>query len=154
MKNRLLLTVALISCLAVIGDAKVLATDPLTNLPLIPETSSNQYLGNEPTDLPKAMVCKSNMQGKFYSLYNITADAAINWYSSHLSGFKKARGYASQRTQAVFYKTDGTTIVVITSDRGPDSGSVKAYSVAYEQYQPGLSERTILGVTQGKAICP
>lgn len=48
------------------GQANKLANDPLTGLPLSPVVVSN-----EPHKMPDAQVCKSNMQGNFYSLSNI-----------------------------------------------------------------------------------
>ena len=84
------------------GQAKVLTSDPLTGLPLIPATDpGNRTSGlaltyNEPTKMPGAQICKSKYQGNFYSLYKIKVDAAVMWYSSHLSGFKKVQGYESR----------------------------------------------------------
>jgi hypothetical protein len=88
----------------------------------------------------------------FYLLYNIKVDAAVAWYSSHLSGFKKVSGYESQRSQVPFYKPDGTIVIIVTGDPG-EGENTDAYSVAYERYQPGISERTITSLTQGKIVC-
>ena len=52
--------------------------------------------------MPDARICKSKFEGNFYSLFNIKVDAAVAWYSSHLSGFKKIQGYESQRSQTGF----------------------------------------------------
>jgi hypothetical protein len=137
-----------------LGQGKVLANDPLTGLPLTPASDSGMHLGNEPMSLPSSQVCKSKMQGEFYSLFKTKVDATIDWYASRLSGFKKVRGYASQRAQIAFYKPDGTTLVIITGNKGAEGENVDAYSVAYETFQPGLPEKTILGVAQGRIICP
>lgn len=123
---------------------KLLTSDPLTSLPLIPATDSGKNLGNEPTPMPGNSICKSKMQAEFYKLYNIKVDVAAEWYSSHLTGFKKAQGSA----QTAFYNSDGTIVVFVTGKSGAD-----AYSVAYERFQPGLSEKTITSVTDGKIVC-
>ena len=143
-----------------IGQAKLLTSDPLTGLPLIPATDSGKHMdgitdtSNEPTKMPDAQICKSKFQGNFYSLFNIKVDAAVAWYSLHLSGFKKVQGYESSRSQTGFYKPDGTILIIVTGDTGAQGENTNAYSVAYEHYQPGLSEKTISGLTQGKIACP
>ena len=75
------------------GQAKVFTNDPLTGLPLIPATVLFKNVGNEPDKMPDGQVCKSKMQGNFYSLSNIMnpangikMDAAAEWYASHLKG--------------------------------------------------------------------
>jgi len=128
---------------------KLHTTDSLTGLPLSPATDPGRNLGNEPTALPDSNVCKSKMQGQFYSLFHITTDATTAWYTQNLKDFKVAKGTESGRAQVVFYKPEGTVLVIVTGGAGtPD-----AYSVAYERYTPGLSEKTILGVPQGKIDC-
>jgi|GEM_PF-6709739 len=47
--------------------------------------------------------------------------------------------------------TDGETIV--TGSPGARGENTAAYSVAYERYQPGLSDKTITSLTQGKIVC-
>ena len=135
------------------GQGKILTTDPLTHLPLIPATDSGMHLGNQPDPMPSSSVCKSKMQAEFYSLYKTKTDAAVDWYSSHLPGFKKIRGYDSTRAQIAFYKPDGTIVVFVTGTPGAEGENTDAYSVAYEQYQPGISEKTIVAGTQGKIVC-
>ena len=51
----------------------------------------------------------------------------------------------------IIVKSDGT-IVIIVGDPG-EGENTDAYSVAYERYQPGISERTITSLTQGKIVC-
>jgi hypothetical protein len=80
-------------------------------------------------------------------------DAAVGWYSSHLSAFKKFRGYDSARSQTAFYNADGTIVIFVTGTPGPDGQNTDAYSVAYKRFQPGISEKTITSVTQGKMVC-
>jgi hypothetical protein len=131
----------------------------VTDLALIPATNSGKhmanisYIYNEPAKMPGGQVCKSKMQANFYLLYNIKVDAAVAWYCSHLSGFKKISGSESQRSQAAFYNSDGTTVVIVTGDSGAQSENTNAYSVADERYQPGISEKTINSLTRGKTIC-
>jgi len=161
MKNNLLTAAILTFCLAAAtGQAKVLTNDPLTGLPLIPATVQFKNVGNEPDKLPDAQVCRSKVQGNFYSLSNvmnpasaIKMDAAAAWYASHLSGFKKVQGYESGRSQIAFYKPDGTVVILLTGQLGAPNENADAFSVAYGRYQPGISEKTIAGLTQGKFVC-
>jgi hypothetical protein len=143
------------------GQAKVLTNDPLTGLPLIPATVLFKNVGNEPDKLPDAQVCKSKMRSNFYSLSNIMnpasalkMDAAAAWYASHLSGYKKAEGYESGRSQIAFYNSDGINVIFLTGSLGAKGENSDAFGVAYERSQPGLSEKTIIGLTQGKFVCP
>ena len=96
--NNTILTAAVIAfCLAnAAGQAKVLTNDPLTGLPLIPATVLFKNVGNEPDKMPDGQVCKSKIQGNFYSLSTvmnpanaIKMDAAAAWYASHLSGYQE-----------------------------------------------------------------
>ncbi len=141
------------------GQGKLLAKDPLTDLPLTPATDSGKHMAgisytyNEPTKMPDGQVCKSKMLANFYLLYNIKVDAAAAWYSSHLSGFRKVSGYESQRSQTAFYNSDGTIVVIVTGDSGAQGENTNAYAVAYERYQPGISEKTINSLTHGKIVC-
>jgi hypothetical protein len=160
MKTLVLAATMFVLCLAnATGQAKLLTSDPLTGLPLIPATDSGKRIGNlsytynEPTKMPDTQLCKSKMQGDFYSLYKTKVDAAVEWYSSHLSGFKQVRGYESGRSQIAFYKPDGTIVVIVTGDPGAEGENTDAYSIAYERYQPGISEKTITGLTHGKIVC-
>ena len=155
----LVATVLVLGLTNALGQGKLLTNDPLTGLPLIPATDSGRHMAdmsytyNEPTQMPNAQICKSKFQGDFYSLYNIKVDAAVAWYSSHLSGFKKVRGYQSKRSQIAFYQPDGTIVVFVTGDSGADGENTDAYSVAYERYQPGISEKTITALTEGNIVC-
>ena len=142
------------------GQGKVLTNDPLTGLPLIPATVLFKNVGNEPDKMPDGQVCRSKMQGNFYSLSNIMnpasglkMDAAAAWYASHLSGYKKVQGYESGRSQIAFYNSDRTIVIFLTGQRGAQGENTDAFSVAYERYQPGISEKRISSLTQGKIIC-
>jgi len=164
MKNAIAIAAVLLVSLAnAAGQAKVLTNDPLTGLPVIP-TTVTKYGGNEPTKLPDAMVCKSKMQGNMYPLIyyifsknyskaNATVAATVAWYALHLTGFKTAHGSDSARSQDVFYNADRTIVVIVTGSPGAKGENPAAYSVAYERYQPGLSDKTITGLTQGKIVC-
>ncbi len=135
------------------AGTKLLTADPLTNLPLYPATDSRLHLGNEPTQLPSSTICKSKMDADFYSVYDSKVDATLAWYLAHLSGFKKTHTYAANRSQDTFYNSDGTVIVSITGSVGKDGENTDTYSVVYEKFQPGLSEKTILGMNQRKIVC-
>jgi len=161
MKIALPVAAMFVLCLTnALGQGKLLTNDPRTGLPLIPATDSGKHMANlsytynEPTQMPDSQICKSKFQGDFYSLYNIKVDAAVEWYSSHLSGFKKVRGYESKRSQIAFYNSDRTIVIIVTGVPGAEGENTNAYSVAYERYQPGLSEKTITAVTQGHIVYP
>jgi hypothetical protein len=136
------------------GRPKTLTTDPLTGLPLIPATDSRLHLGNDPTILPDSQICKSKMQTDFYSVFDTKVDTTLAWYSSRLPGFKKTHGYAAGRSQDTFYSPDGTVIVSVTGEPGKDGENANAYSVLYAKFQPGLSEKTIVGMNTQKITCP
>jgi hypothetical protein len=161
MKTALMVATTVILWLTnAVGQGKVLTNDPLTGLPLISATDPGKHIANlaytynAPSPLPASQVCKSKLQGEFYLLYNTKVDAVVEWYSSHLSAFKKSRGYANGRSQTAFYNSDGTIVIFVTGTRGPNGQNTDAYSVAYERFQPGLSEKTLASVTQETTVCP
>lgn len=140
--------------------------DPVTGLPVIPAAETivqGKSLGFEPSDLPPTAVCKSKMKGDFYTLSSMDAlaktirtvkvSSVVAWYAARLSGFKKSQGYADGRSQIAFYKSEGTNVVWITGDNGRQGEDTDAYSVSYQRYDPGLSEKTIVSMTQGKIVC-
>ena len=135
------------------GQGRLLSNDPLTGLPLYPGTDSGLHTGNEPIKMPDTPVCKSKKQAVFYKIYKMKTDDAVAWYSSHLSGFKKVSGYESQRAQIAFRNSDGTIVVIVTGEQGAKGENTAAYSVAYERFQPGISEKTVEGLTLGKLVC-
>jgi hypothetical protein len=53
----------------------------------------------------------------------------------------------------VFYNSDGTIVIIVTGEAGAAGENTAAHSVAYERYQPGISEKTITALTQGKMVC-
>jgi hypothetical protein len=158
MKAVFLLVASLLVCLPIAsGQAKILTNDPLTGLPLIPATDSAKKVGNEPVKMPEGTLCKSKMQGDFYLLYNyfskdnIKLTDAIAWYTSHLSGFRRVE--TANHAQTFFYNSDGTILVIVTSEKGAADGVALARAAAYERYQPGISEKTITGMTQNQIVC-
>jgi hypothetical protein len=156
MKPSRTLSIACALCVAIIaaGGTKLLTTDPLTGLPLYPATDSRLHLGNNPTRLPQAQVCRSEMRADFYSVYDSRVDATLSWYDAHLSGFKKTHAYAANRSQDTFYNADGTIIISVTGSPAKAEESTDTYSVVYGRFQPGLTEKTIIGLNQQKLVCP
>ncbi|MFZ0817062.1 MAG: hypothetical protein WAM78_16175 [Candidatus Sulfotelmatobacter sp.] len=140
--------------LAARAGGRLLTTDALTGLPIYPATDSPLHLGNEPTQLPESQICKSKMQGDFYSVYDSKVNATLAWYDTHLRGFKKTHAYAANRSQDTYYKTDGTVLVSVTGSRGEEGGNTDTYSVLYARLQPGLSEKTIVALNQQRVVCP
>jgi hypothetical protein len=136
------------------GGTKLLTTDPLTGLPLHPATDSRLHLGNEPTQLPESQVCKSKMQMDFYSVYDSKVNATLAWYDAHLTGFKRTHAYAANRSQDTYYKADGTVLVSVTGSPGKEGENMDTYSVLYARLQPGLPEKTIVGLNQQRVVCP
>ena len=151
------LAATLLLCLPVAsGQAKILTNDPLTGLPLLPPTESNKTFGNAPDKQPDSAVCKSKMQGDFDSFFNFSNNSvkltdAVAFYASRLSGFKKVA--ATNNAQTVFYNSDGTLLVIVSSQTDAKDSVAKVLNVAYQRYQPGLSEKTIVGVTQHEVVC-
>jgi hypothetical protein len=150
----LLATIVVLGFGEAAGGGKFLTQDPLTNLPLIPQTDSRLHLGNEPEKLPDTTICKSKVQMDFYALFDVKTSATISWYAAHLSGFKKVHGYGMNRSQDAFYNSDGTMLVGITGSPAPDGQDSEGHGVVYMRAQPGLSEKTIASLGQGKTVCP
>jgi hypothetical protein len=158
MKTILPLTASLFVCASIAsGQAKILTNDPLTGLPLMPPNDSAKKFGNEPVQMPGATICKSKYQGNFYKLYdyfakdNIKLTDALAWYTSRFSGFKKIE--TSDHSRTIFYKPDGTMLVIVDSESGTADGVAKVSRAAYERYQPGLSEKTIVSFTGKQLVC-
>jgi hypothetical protein len=153
MKQITKLAATLVFGFAALASGTTLTTDPLTSLPLIPSTDSRLHLGNAPTRLPDSQICRSKMQTDFYALFDGKVSETVAWYGAHLSGFHKTHAYAAGRSQDTFYSADGSLIVSVTGDPGKDGEDADAYSVAYLRLQPGLSEKTIVGINQQKIVC-
>jgi hypothetical protein len=141
--NQLLL--AVMTCAAVLtcgANAGGSTNDPLTGLPLYPGvTDSNP--------LPKATVCKSQMQGDFYIVTGNRVDTVTDWYAKHLNGFKKYHAMTGSRSQDTFFNSDGTQEVTVTGT--PDSTDV--YSISYGRFQPGLPASQMPVFNTGKQVC-
>ena len=137
---------------ALFAGAATLTTDPLTGLPLDPATDS-RHLGNEPMRMHDSQICKSKMQGEFYSGVNSKVDATVAWYAAHLAGFHKAHAYAGGRSQDSFYNDTGTLVVFVTGSPGKEGEDTDAYAVTYYRLEPGLPAKTILSFTQQKVTC-
>jgi hypothetical protein len=133
--------------------SKTLTIDSLTGLPIIPMPDPLQP-GNEPTKLPDGRICKSKMQSDFYSPNSIRVDATRAWYSAHLSDFKVTHGYASGRSQSTFYNADGSLIVSVTGSPGKEEENTETFGIVYAKFQPGIAEKTILGMNLQKIVCP
>ena len=161
MKTVVVLGSMLVVCLAQAAGQNNL--DPLTGLPIIPAAETmlaGKGYGFQPNPMSATTVCKSKMKGEFFSILNrnvrdskVKVGAVIAWYAAHLSGFKKTEGYKSASSQIVFSNSDGTLLVIITGDSGAQGQDSGTYSVSYQQYQPGLSAKTIESFTQGKIVC-
>ena len=138
------------------AQGKTLTNDPLTGLALSPAISGMP--GNAPTNMPDGTICTSKFQGNHYSIDDsptnkTTMGPTVDWYASHLKGFTHVHGYSSQRSQDAFYNAGGTLVVIVTSERGPESKSLPVYSVAYERYQPGLKPKVFKGLSTGNIDC-
>ena len=94
------------------------------------------------------------MQVDFYSVYDSKVNATLAWYDAHLPEFKKTHAYAANRSQDTYYKTDGTLIVSVTGSPGKEGENTDTYSVLYARLQPGLPEKTIIGLNQQRVVCP
>ena len=116
--------------------------DPVTGLPVYPGVKDSD-------PLPKATVCKSQMEGDFYIVDGYKVDAVADWYSKELAGFKKYHAIADGRSQDTFFNSDGTQEVTVTGrPGGPD-----VYSISYGRFQPGLSASQMATFNTGKQVC-
>jgi hypothetical protein len=48
----------------------------------------------------------------------------------------------------------GTTVVLVTGAPGKEGENKDAFAVVYYRYEPGLSTKSIISVTQQKITCP
>ena len=140
-------------CVALICEAAIILTsDPLTQLPLDPASNSRLNLGNAPTAMHPATICKSSMKANLYSVY-----ASVNetnaWYMAHLKDLKHAHGYSDGRSRDAFYNSGGTIVVTVTGEPGKDGQNVDTHAVVYYTFQPGLLEKTILAMLNEKIVC-
>jgi hypothetical protein len=139
-RNFLSIAMLLLVMAAVTAAANTTLTeDPLTGLPVVP-SPDRLHLGNQPVVLPETQVCKSKALMNFYRPNGIQVNSTVAWYASRLLGFKKTHAWANARTQDTFYKSDGTAIVSITGDPGPDGQDAEVYGIVYGKFTPGISE--------------
>ncbi len=137
------------------------ATDPLTSLPLDPESACRtpvclQYhTRNDPVKMPDAISCKSKMEGDFYAFTGSSAkvSSVVAWYGSHLPGFKRTHAYAAGRSDDTFYNSAGTMFVLVMGNPGKDGADMDTYAVTYYRVQPGLSEKSIIGLNRLQRVC-
>ncbi len=106
-----------------------------------------------PRKMRDSQVCKSKMQGEFYTGIDSKVDATVAWYAAHLAGFHKAHAYADGRSQDAFYNDAGTVVVFVTGSPGKEGENTDAYAVTYYRLEPGLSAKTIVSFTQQKVDC-
>jgi hypothetical protein len=152
MKLIRILTVVFSLGFALSASGATLTTDPLTGLPIDPATDSHHF-GNEPMKMPDSQICKSKLQGDFYSNVDAKVDATVAWYAAHLAGFHKSHAYAAGRSQDAFYNDAGTLLVYVTGSPGKDGENTDAYAVTYYRIQPGLPAKTIASFTEQKINC-
>ncbi|HEY2683030.1 MAG TPA: hypothetical protein VGI93_05950 [Steroidobacteraceae bacterium] len=133
--------------LAIIGataSAAHLTQDPLTQLPL-PAITDNPMVGNAPTEMPAAKICKSAFRGNFYALNNVPLDTAVAWYVGALKGFRHIQ--SADHSSHLFADAQRSIVVIVRGVGG------NADSVAYEKYEPGLSEKALVGFVNKNLDC-
>jgi hypothetical protein len=101
------LAFSLVMC-ASAASAATLTQDPLTQLPLPAMTVG--MLGNAPTEMPPAAVCKSQYRGNYYDLMNSTLQNAVAWYIGNLKGFRHIE--SADHSTHVFSDTQRSLIVI------------------------------------------
>jgi hypothetical protein len=135
---------AVLACSAATTNAAHLTNDPLTQLPL--PTITDSGFGNNPVEMPAATICKSQFRGNFYSLSGTSLDSAVSWYVGTLKGFRHIQ--SADHALHAFADARRSVIVILM---GKPGGA--ANSVAYEKYQPGLSEKTLQGIAKNSLDC-
>jgi hypothetical protein len=148
-----IITTIVLLGVAMICQAAILTTDPLTQLPLDPASNSRLNLGNAPTAMQPSSICKSKFQANLYTVYE-TVNETTAWYTAHLRAFRHAHGYSGGRSRETFYNADSTMVISILGEPGPDGHNVDTHTVMYYSFQPGLAEKTILAMLNEKTVCP
>jgi hypothetical protein len=138
---------------ALSAGAATLTTDPLTGLPVDPATDTHHF-GNAPTKMRDSQICKSTMQGDFYSNVDAKVDATVAWYAAHLAGFHKSHAYANGRSQDAFYNDAGTMVVYVTGDPGKEGENTDAFAITYYLFRPALSAKAISSFARQNIVCP
>jgi hypothetical protein len=138
-----LLTLSL-TIFAATASAAHLTQDAVTQLPLPAITET--ILGNNPDEMPSATICKSRYRGNLYQLNNATLESAVAWYIGALKGFRHIQ--SADHSIHVFANAERSIIVIVMGKAGGN-----AASVAYEKYEPGLSEKALLGSVNHTLDC-
>jgi hypothetical protein len=133
-----------LACSVATASAAHLTMDPLTQLPL-PTITDNAF-GNDPNEMPAATICNSQFRGDFYSLNGASLDSAVSWYVSTLKGFRHIQ--SADHAVHAFADAQRSVIVILM---GKPGGA--ANTVAYEKYEPGLSEKTLQGIAKKLLDC-
>jgi hypothetical protein len=102
---------------------------------------------NDPADMPGGQLCKSKMQADFYSVYDSTMDASVAWYDAHLRGFHKVPNTSGSKD--IFYNDADTLAVLVMA--GKDNTETR--SISYYRFEPGVSAKAIVSMTQTKLVC-
>jgi hypothetical protein len=137
---------------AIVSEAAILTSDPMTGWPLDPATNSRLNLGNAPTKIPASTICKSKVDADFFSVYS-PLDETLAWYTAHFKALKHAHADSGGRSRDTFYNSGGTTIVTVTGEPGPEGQKVDTHAVVYYTFRPGIAEKTILAMLHEKIVC-
>jgi hypothetical protein len=127
--------------------------EPLTKL-AFPSAGAPITFYNDPNRMDDVPVCKSSAIMVLYTARTGTVSEAVAWYTSHLPGFKHIHGMGSGRSQDAFYNSDGTLVVSITGEPGPEGQDPKVGSVLYGAIKPGVSDKVMAGLNSQKLVCP
>jgi hypothetical protein len=130
---------------ATTAGAAHLTQDPLTHLQL-PAFTDKSILGNAPVEMPSAKICKSQYRGEYYSLSDSTLESVVAWYVGSLKGFRHIQ--SADHSTHMFADAQRSIIVIVMGKAGGN-----ANSVAYEKYEPGLSEKALLGFVNKAVDC-
>ena len=133
-----------LACSSATTNSAHLTEDLLTKLPL-PTITDNAF-GNDPTEMPAATICNSQFRGNFYSISGTSLDSAVSWYVGTLKGFRHIQ--SADHAVHAFADAQRSVIVILM---GKPGGA--ANTVAYEKYEPGLSEKTLQGIAKNSLDC-
>jgi hypothetical protein len=153
MKLKAKLAASILLSLATFAASATLNADSLTGRPLIPSIKPFMQFGNTPHEPDETSICKSKMQLNYYPTHGPKVSATVAWHSENLSGFHKTHAYAAGRSQDTFYNATGTLVVSVTGNPDKVGEDQDTYSVLYARSQPGIPEKTIVGMNQQKVVC-
>jgi hypothetical protein len=80
-------------------------------------------------------------------------DATNAWYASHLKDFKHGHAYSGGRSHDIYYSADGTMLVSVDGDPGAEGANLDTHTIIYMLFQPGVSEKALLGTLRGNITC-